>query len=94
MKKIFNYPLKTVSEQTVSMPSGAQILSVHSQNGYEDLILWALIQTDNPPEERHLRVYQAHRPIEEGESLRYIGFVYNNNNNDNRATTWHIFERT
>lgn len=49
MKTIYKYPLKIQDKQTVSIPMGAQILSVQVQD--EVVCLWALVDPELPKKE-------------------------------------------
>jgi 6-phosphogluconolactonase/glucosamine-6-phosphate isomerase/deaminase len=49
MKTIYKYPLKIQDKQTISMPIGAQILSVQVQD--EVVCLWALVEPRLPKRE-------------------------------------------
>ncbi|GAH37849.1 unnamed protein product [marine sediment metagenome] len=72
MKTIFKYPLRPDDYQIVIMPRGAQILTVQAQR--ERPCLWALVETDNEPEERHFRMAgTGHLFTSKDKLLRYIG---------------------
>lgn len=72
MKTIFKYPLRVDDYQTVIMPRGAQILTVQAQR--EIPCVWALVETNNEPEERHFRIAgTGHRMNAKDKFLRYLG---------------------
>jgi hypothetical protein len=54
MRTIFKYPLPVADEIAVTMPKGAQLLSVQTQHGVP--CLWALVDTNAPMRERALAV--------------------------------------
>lgn len=72
MKTVFKYLLKVDDYQTVTMPRGAQILTVQAQRDIP--CIWALVETDSEPEERYFRMAgTGHRMSEKDKFLRYIG---------------------
>lgn len=72
MKTIYKYPLKVDDFQIVTMPRGAEILTVQAQR--EQPCIWALVDTDNDSEERHIRMAGTGRSINSRDKLlRYIG---------------------
>lgn len=81
--KIYKYPLRWPSEQTVSMPVGAQILCAQMQMGV--ICLWAIVNPGTPTEDRNIRVYGTGIEVDlEGHS--YIGTVQSG------PLVWHVFE--
>ena len=54
MRIIYKYPLEVKDYQVVTMPKNAQILTVQAQR--EKPCIWALVDTDNEPEERYFRM--------------------------------------
>ena len=72
MRIIYKYPLKVEDYQVITMPKGAQILTVQAQR--ERPCIWALVDTDNDPEKRYFRIAKTGHPIRLKEKLlRYIG---------------------
>lgn len=64
--------MKIDDYQTVMMPRGAQILTVQAQR--ERPCLWALVDTDNEPEERYFRMAGTGHPFSSKDKLlRFIG---------------------
>lgn len=62
MKTIWKFPLRPfLNPIEISMPEGAQILSV--QNQREDPVLWALVDTNGKPEVRRFLVFGTGHPI-------------------------------
>jgi len=52
MKIIYKYELNSTNCQIIPLPQDAKILSIQNQrrNNDEGLCLWAIVETDNPPE--------------------------------------------
>lgn len=71
MKRIFKYPLATIDAQTVVMRRGAQPLCVQMQNGLP--CLWAMVDDQEPDEDRTIRVIGTGHPIPDANRLDYIG---------------------
>lgn len=74
MQTIRKYILDMDNRRTVLMPSDAQILSVGVHRG--DLALWALVNTDNPLEQREFRVYGTGEPFDNEETIVFVGMVH------------------
>lgn len=88
---IWKYPLEITDTQTVSMPFGAKILCVQTQNNAP--CLWALISnadSPNSPEPRRIEVHGTGNPIPEqdGWVRLYIGTVQTHGG----MMVWHVFE--
>lgn len=86
MKTIYKYPLSLNTELPIAMPAGAIPLYVSAQG--DTLMLWALVDTDQPHQVRHFHVYGTGHPIDEKCDLAYIGtaFMYDG------TLVWHVFE--
>ncbi len=85
MRTIYKYPIKLVDEQAVKMPRGASILHVALQR--DILCLWALVQPDQPPEERTIIIVgTGHDADDLG---RHIGTMQVANGD----FVWHVFEK-
>lgn len=70
----------------VQMPKGADILTIGSQR--DGMVVWALVNPEDPPVDRTFVVYGTGRGIEIGESsLRYWGTIMQTD-----GTVWHLFE--
>lgn len=69
--KIFKYQLQFKDEFTVQMAIGAKILSFGNQNGFP--VLWALVNDKKDNEFRKFRLIGTGHPIDDIESLKYIG---------------------
>lgn len=71
-KQVWKYELKTELNQIIEMPKGAEILTVQTQNGHP--YLWALVDPEQPKEERHIEVFATGEPISYGMGIdrKYI----------------------
>ncbi len=58
---IWKYTLAVQDEQTISLPSGAQVLSVQTQGGV--VCLWAMVDPAMPKVERMVYVRGTGHPI-------------------------------
>ena len=83
IRKVFRYPVELTDEQVITMPEGAQILSVARREGSrvvlgvgsnEAVELWALVDPYAPPEQRHIRVIGTGHPVPSDE-LDFLGTV-------------------
>jgi hypothetical protein len=63
MKTIWKFPLEVTDEQTVEIPSGAQLLSV--QNQHETACLWAVVDPEAEKKPCVIQIYGTGHPIEE-----------------------------
>jgi hypothetical protein len=72
MKSIWKFPLGDSTHPTLTMPVGAEILSVQVQHGKPQL--WALVDPDAPKEVRSFYVYGTGWDVEQN-TLRFIGTV-------------------
>ena len=85
--RIWKFPLNIQDVQSVSMPSGAAILSVANQNG--TLCLWALVDSRNGVSLRTIEVIGTGHHIRSSEPYerKFIGTAVIN------PFVWHVFER-
>ncbi len=93
-KTIYKYPIKAQNAQKVTMPIGAEILSVQVQNN--EPFLYALVNPDNQSEERFVRTYPTggNVPVEMGLELKYIGtFILNDPSHTTGTFVGHLFEQ-
>ena len=73
MNTIWKYPLNLTDTQEVDMPKGAHILTVQRQGlGAEDIVMWAIVNTEAPRELVMIEAFGTGHPIENGERS-YIG---------------------
>lgn len=59
-KTIWKFPLKTIDQQFIEMPVGAEILSIQSQNNYP--CLWALVDRNAKRENISIEIYGTGHP--------------------------------
>nr|DAQ23193.1 MAG TPA: hypothetical protein [Caudoviricetes sp.] len=83
MKVIYKYQLSDWSE-TIKMPKDAEILTAHLQG--ENTYIWAMVETDNPTEERTFAIIGTGNPIKYIGEYKYINTIFQG------AYVWHIFE--
>lgn len=78
MKTIWKYKLEIAGTQVVSMPVGAQILSVQLQHGTP--FLWAMVNPDNKERSRIIRTFGTGEPISEEDEIysQYVGTYQGN----------------
>lgn len=90
MVRIYKYPLRLLSEQSITMPLNAQIISVKYVRG--EICIYALIDTDeHETEERHFEIYgTGHAIIPEDPPVEkhFLGTVAN----DDQRLVYHVFE--
>lgn len=71
MKKvIWKFPLPEMDNE-ISMPEGAQILTVQIQNG--QLVLWAMVDPHAFHEKRLFRIIATGEDIHASEKWKYVG---------------------
>ena len=85
IKTIFKYPLEVIDEQTIEMPSGAQILTVQMQRGL--LYLWALVPVAAPMMQRRIITHGTEHPVPPTTG-EYIGTYQL----DGGSLIFHVFE--
>lgn len=68
---IYKYSIEVTDVQMVSMPIGAEILTVQVQN--ETPCIWALVDSNAPLENVKIRVHGTGHPVNGEENLEYIG---------------------
>ena len=83
-RTIYKYPI-TVGGSSISMPGGAEILSVQIQGAAPQL--WALVRPGEPEEVRRFRVYGTGHDIPVGD-VKYIGTFQMKGG----ALVFHLFE--
>ena len=89
MKQIFKYPLEVDDYQEIRMPGDAVILDVQDQN--RQIVLWALVDRQNPEESRCFRVIGTGQPMVDDGGLVYVGSVQQWYDVGG-SLVWHIFE--
>jgi len=87
---IWKFPLAVCDLQTVEMPIGAQILSVHDQAG--GLQMWAIVNPDADRQLRTIEIAGTGNPIPDvlitGHRRRHIATVQTRGG----SLVWHVFE--
>ncbi|PHS13499.1 MAG: hypothetical protein COA78_07105 [Blastopirellula sp.] len=84
--KIFKYGIEIVNHQILSMPEGAQILSVQEQMG--QIQLWAIVEPNNALQEYALCIFGTGRQMPSDMS----NFVHIDTfQQAGGALVWHIF---
>ena len=88
-RTIWKFPLKITDYQSIDMPTYAEILSVHVQNGMP--CMWALVDPDGEMESRGFEIFGTGNPIEVdmGVDRKFIGTFMTHND----KLVWHLFER-
>jgi len=82
MKTVWKYGLYFSPNLKITMPAGAQILSV--QNQHDELQLWALVDTEAPFKQRTFGVFETGEFKESyGNHLATVQI---------RGFVWHVFE--
>lgn len=86
MKTIWKFELTPNRLQSVPIPFGGQILSVHSK-GDDVPILYALVDPDMPPKDRELAIYTTNTKVPDDPG-RYVSsfFIYEG------SLEFHLFE--
>lgn len=85
MITIWKFPLKVEDRQRISLPFGAELLSVQMQ--HDKPCLWARVHTDQPLEDRVIFTQGTGNPIPEGAG-RFIGTYQLNGGN----LVFHVFD--
>jgi hypothetical protein len=86
---IWKYPIEITDDQSIDMPSYAEILSVQIQNGVP--CIWALVDPDGEKETRKFEIFGTGNPImvDIGVERTFIGSFFSHDN----KLVWHLFER-
>ena len=86
MDAIYKFELDVIDNQAVSLPGGAEILSIQEQNGKP--CMWAKIDTDAPYETRQFATVGTGNPIPFDESNPFIATYQLQDG----ALVFHVFE--
>ena len=88
MKTIHKYALIATGVQVITMPNNSEILTVQTQNGVP--CIWALVDTDNSPEERVFYIFGTGQEVGDAIlNMIYIGTFQM----ENSGLVFHLFER-
>jgi len=85
MKTIEKYQLGWPAQEQITMPRGAQLLTVGMRDGLP--CLWALVETDQPDERRQFIIYTTEQALPSWPKA-YVGTIYSIEN------VLHVFEVT
>lgn len=84
MLTVHKYPLEITDRQCISMPMGARVLKVDSQNGQP--MIWALVDTERMMADHFVRIVGTGHPAEESvEARNYLGTFFQG------PLVWHVF---
>lgn len=88
MKTIWKFQFDIVSPLCISMPQGAEILSVQDQGG--TACLWAIVNPESELEQRYFEIFGTGQFMrgDMGAERRFIGTF------QQPPYVWHVFERT
>lgn len=74
MLTVFKYELNNIVEiedpVTIELPEDAKILKVDML--FENICLWALVNTENKRVKRFLRIFDTDQPIDPSDNMKYI----------------------
>lgn len=68
---IFKYQMPVLEQFSMTLPEGAKIIRMADEGGM--FWLWAVVNTEAKPEERHFRAFKTGGQIPEGLQLEYVG---------------------
>ena len=88
MITVWKYPLAITDRQVLNMPRDAQVLSVEADETGHAALLWALVDTDAPREDRAVLIYGTGNPAPE-DTGKFIGTVRTHG-----RFYWHVFLET
>lgn len=87
MRSIWKFPLGVALDDKaaeVTMPEGAQIAHFGVVPGVGEPTVWALVDSDNPPEVRRFQIFGTGHPLPRG--ARHVGTYFD------EPFVWHVFE--
>lgn len=85
MQTIYKYPLALKDKQRVVMHEGATVFHVDVQN--EQLTIWAMVDTNQPMEDRHFYIVGTGHPMPNG-PVKHVGTALMQHD----RFVWHVFE--
>lgn len=85
MRTIWKFPLAVSSIYQVTMPKGAEILTVQRQAS--QACIWAIVDPEAEKERRVFEIYGTGNPIDVECPRKYIGTF------QSPPFVWHVFER-
>lgn len=86
---IWKFPLEVTDKQFINLPKGAEVLAVQTQN--EEPCLWALVNPNEPKEERCFETFGTGHPVPVGMGVdrKYISTYQLSGG----SLVFHVFER-
>jgi len=84
MKTIHKYQLEGHNVQSINLPAGAKILAASHQA--DNIMLWALVDTDNQLEMRKFGIWGTGHNIDTAKNMRHIDTVFIG------GLVFHVFE--
>ena len=84
--KIHKYPIPSSDEFILIIPEQSTIMHVGLHQ--LEMFLWAMVDTEAPPEERTFRLVGTGHTVPDDKNLDYIGTITNHEG----VYVWHIFE--
>ena len=84
MKRIYKYNITICHRLVFSMPRDAVILSFKLLHNTP--YIWALVDPDQPGEDRHFTIRGTGQPFDDADQLEYIGTIIKD------QFVWHLFE--
>jgi len=85
----FQVPVTDISK--IQMPVGARIMALKDTEGYGDIPVWAVVESDAPLVSRIFYIVGTGNPmtvLEEAHDYHYIGTV----TQAQGALVWHVFD--
>lgn len=90
MEVIWKFSLQVTDRQTVTMPVGANILSVQDQSG--GLQMWAIVNPDAEREQRVIEIVGTGNPMPDVDKEDLARFHIATVQVRGGALVWHVFE--
>jgi hypothetical protein len=87
MNTIWKYSLKLIPMQTIELPWGAELLSVHDQQ--DTICLWARVDSDKIKQPVTIEIVGTGHAAPKQNEARYLGSVLQDGGN----YVWHVFVR-
>jgi hypothetical protein len=88
MRTIYKYELVVTDDQFIHPPVGAEFVSCQEQGG--TACLWALVDPEKPPAQRHIRIHGTGHPMPHytKDSHAFLGTFQLNGG----SLVFHVFE--
>lgn len=85
MKKIFKYFLEITDVQEIQIPEDSGMICAKNQN--EKLVMWAIVEDENPLEFVTIRIVGTGHPLPKDKSFQYIDTAQFSEG----RLVWHVF---